>query len=98
MVSAVRHAPSGTFDPDEYWIASRRPAPHPGARPLAGGWIPSVRRPLRANSHEMTELEFHISSPEKGWNGRDEIKEAICALLIVAEDAGSLRLPRRCRR
>ena len=38
-----------------------RPAAHPGARPPAGGWIASVGRPLRASSHETTELEFHIS-------------------------------------
>lgn len=39
----------------------RMPAAHPGARPSLGGWISFTRRPLRVKSHEMTELEFHIS-------------------------------------
>lgn len=45
MVSAVWHALSGTFDPDDYWIASRAGLPIQVRGRLQGG-IPSVRRPF----------------------------------------------------
>jgi hypothetical protein len=53
-------APAG---PSSYTArrATTSPARQPGARPPAGTWIDSASRPLLAISHEMNELEFHIS-------------------------------------
>ena len=41
--------------------ATTRPAFQPGARPPDGGWIGSVSTPARTSSHEISELEFHMS-------------------------------------
>ena len=41
--------------------ATASPAFQPGARPRLGGLIADTVTPLRANTHEATEFEFHIS-------------------------------------
>jgi hypothetical protein len=58
---------------DEYWAdepawvaSATRPANQPGARPPAGGCMAWTSSPLRASSHAMIELEFHISSTPCG--------------------------------
>ncbi len=50
---------TGTVGPDRR--ATTRPASQPGARPPGGGWSWSVSTPARASSHEISELEFHMS-------------------------------------
>jgi hypothetical protein len=41
--------------------ATARPAAHRGARPLAGGWIPTTLAPRRTATQETNEFEFHGS-------------------------------------
>ena len=41
--------------------ATTSPASQPGARPCEGGRMAAVSWPLSARSHEVNELEFHIS-------------------------------------
>ena len=47
--------------PESSRAAGTRPASHPGARPPAGGPIEAMSWPLPARSHEISELEFHMS-------------------------------------
>src|SRR6266508_275869 len=77
--------------------AVTRPASHPGARPPAGGLIALVGRPLRASSHEITELEFHISPvpsssrPQTGSAGRQPGRAGDAPRVGRRSGAGDLR-------
>ena len=67
------------------------PSVQPGARPPSGGWIDSGFKPLLAISHEITELEFHISpvanssGPKPASGGRAPVKQSPCTLCVIRQ-------------
>ena len=66
-MSETEHAVSErmVIDGPRALAATASPACQPGARPPGGGLMWPVSSPLRAISHEVSELEFHMLSSSR---------------------------------